>query len=201
MRRLRRHATPATVIATLALFVALGGTAVAAFVVSSNSQVAPGVIYGAGGGSAVNHNIAAQSVTSKDLQDHTVSATDVVRPPWHEVGQPGQPAFLNGWTNDVAPNETAGFVMDASGFVHLKGYVCGGDCSFPSSLDADSAIFQLPPAFRPSHYQHDIGSSFDNSGNPVPVPILISPDGFVYARKGANPIDVGIDGITFRVGD
>jgi hypothetical protein len=46
MDRVRRHLTFANVVSVVALFVALGGTAVAATIITSNSQVAQDTISG-----------------------------------------------------------------------------------------------------------------------------------------------------------
>ena len=47
MSRIRKHLTYANVISTLCLFLLLGGgTALAAYVVSSNSQIGPGTVSG-----------------------------------------------------------------------------------------------------------------------------------------------------------
>jgi hypothetical protein len=50
-QRLRSHLTYANVISTLSLFLVLGGgTALAAYVVSSNSQIGPNTVSGHAGG-------------------------------------------------------------------------------------------------------------------------------------------------------
>ena len=55
---------------------------------------------------------------------------------WHDIGDPGEPAFEAGWSNS-AGYEPAGFRMDADGWVHLKGVVDGGT----------SDIFLLPEEY------------------------------------------------------
>jgi uncharacterized protein YjbI with pentapeptide repeats len=67
MRRLLRRPAHATVVAYLALFVALGGSAMAAFVVSSNSQIGPNTIYGAVKPSSANDNIVDGSISPSDI--------------------------------------------------------------------------------------------------------------------------------------
>ena len=65
---MRRRPSVATVLAALALFVSLSGTAVAASVIiTRNSQVAPHVIAGAGAPSGVKQNLVPGSVGTGDL--------------------------------------------------------------------------------------------------------------------------------------
>jgi hypothetical protein len=69
MRRLRY----ANVVASLALFVALGGSAAAAVIVSSNDQIAPNTIYGANLPAGKNDNIVGGSVGTSDLGPSAVT--------------------------------------------------------------------------------------------------------------------------------
>src|SRR5215471_16467699 len=69
----RSHLTYANVVATLALFVALGGgTALASYVISSNKQVGPGTISGHKPPSGDHANIVAGSINGKDIADRRV---------------------------------------------------------------------------------------------------------------------------------
>jgi hypothetical protein len=64
MRRICRHLTYANVMATLAVFLVLGGgTAIAAYVVSSNSQIAPNTIYGHRAPPDKNKNVVESSLS------------------------------------------------------------------------------------------------------------------------------------------
>ena len=72
MRRIRRP-SHATVIAYLALFVALGGTAMASLIITSNSQVDRGTISGHKPPSGKHPNIIAGSINGKDLNGGAVS--------------------------------------------------------------------------------------------------------------------------------
>jgi hypothetical protein len=69
---------------------------------------------------------------------------------WHYVGDPGEPPFLNGWSNfdpnsshRVAAHQHVAFRIDANGTVHIRGLAKGGTLNQP--------IFQLPSAYCP-HY-------------------------------------------------
>lgn len=71
-QRIRSHLTYANVVATLALFLVLGGgTAMAAFVVSSNSQIGPGTVSGHSPPSGKHSNLIAGSVNRTDLSAAT----------------------------------------------------------------------------------------------------------------------------------
>jgi hypothetical protein len=76
MRILPRF-TFANVVAMLALFVVLGGTAAAAFVVNSNADIAPGTVFGSVKPAAANDNVVDGSLGSKDLAGSSVTTTKV----------------------------------------------------------------------------------------------------------------------------
>jgi len=73
-QRIRSHLTYANVVATLALsLVIAGGTATAAVIITSNSQVAQGTISGHKPPSGKHPNIIAGSVNAIDLADKSVT--------------------------------------------------------------------------------------------------------------------------------
>src|SRR4051794_25842488 len=75
MRRIRRHLTYANVMVTiLAFFVLGGGTALAAFVVSSNSQIGPGTVSGHKPPKGAHANVITGSISTKDLAAGAVKA-------------------------------------------------------------------------------------------------------------------------------
>jgi hypothetical protein len=77
LRRLLSHLTYANVMATIAVFLVLGGgTALAAYVVSSNSQIGPNTVSGHAG-SAANKNIIGGSVNSTDLASGAVTGAKI----------------------------------------------------------------------------------------------------------------------------
>jgi hypothetical protein len=74
LKQVRRHATYANVVATLALFLVLGGgTALASYVVTSNGQIAPGTISGHKPPSGDHANVIAGSLNSTDLAPGAVT--------------------------------------------------------------------------------------------------------------------------------
>ncbi|HXJ65938.1 MAG TPA: hypothetical protein VNN79_19440 [Actinomycetota bacterium] len=75
---MRRRPSVATVLAALALFVSLSGTAVAASVIiTKNSQVAPHVIAGAAAATGVKQNLVLGSVGTGDLHARAVTTGKV----------------------------------------------------------------------------------------------------------------------------
>jgi hypothetical protein len=67
-----RRFSYANVMATLGVFLALGGSAVAAVIVSSNDQIAPNTIYGANLPAGKNDNVVGGSIGSSDLASSAV---------------------------------------------------------------------------------------------------------------------------------
>jgi hypothetical protein len=79
-QRLRSHLTYANVMVTILAFLVLGGgTALAAYVVSSNSQIGPGTVSGHAG-TATNKNIISGSVNATDLANQAVTAAKIKAP-------------------------------------------------------------------------------------------------------------------------
>jgi hypothetical protein len=73
MRRIRRRLTYANVMVTVLAFIILGGgSAMAAFVVSNNSQVAPNTIFGHNAPAGKNKNVVADSLTGADVKESTL---------------------------------------------------------------------------------------------------------------------------------
>jgi hypothetical protein len=78
LSRLRSRLTYANVVATLALFLVLGGgTALASYVVSSNSQIGPGTVSGHNPPTGKHSNIITGSVNGTDLSANSVSSPKV----------------------------------------------------------------------------------------------------------------------------
>jgi hypothetical protein len=76
MKKRNVRPSPAMIVACVALFVALGGTALAAtYVVSSNSQVGPGTISGHHPPAGSHTNVIAGSVSTSDLADGLVNSS------------------------------------------------------------------------------------------------------------------------------
>jgi hypothetical protein len=109
---------------------------------------------------------------------------------WHEVGQPGEPAFENGWVN-YSPGsvETAGFYVDRLGVVHLKGYVNSGTAA---------VIFTLPAAYRPAK---DKFFPSANASSGATSWIEVYADGRVAGvQAGGGFGQKSLDGVAYRLG-
>ena len=155
MRRIRQRLTFANVVSLIALFVALGGTAIAAVIVNSNSQVARGTISGHDAPSGKHPNIISGSINGQDLQN----------PVFHK------PNLQNGWTAADAGEPV--FTKDSSGIVHLFGSV------YRPAGSSASTIFRLPAVYRPSHYV-DITVAVVGA---VPAVLGIESDGTVLSIR------------------
>src|SRR4051794_35421032 len=73
MRRAAGRHVRSNIVGYLALFVALGGSASAAFVVSSNSQIGPGTVSGGAPPAGAHANLISGSVTTGDLKASAVT--------------------------------------------------------------------------------------------------------------------------------
>jgi hypothetical protein len=71
MRRIRQHLTFANVVSVIALFVALGGTALASVIITSNSQIGPGTVSGHKPPTGKHANIIAGSINGTDIADRS----------------------------------------------------------------------------------------------------------------------------------
>ena len=117
-----------------------------------------------------------------DVVDNTLTGADVdestlnlAAEPWHEVGSAGQPAFTGGslflcdWTNFNDSFNSAAFLRDRFGIVHLKGMVTShlptsGTSAGPLKTRSSS---RSPPATgrhgtrctRHSRTTHSVGST------------------------------------------
>ena len=84
--RSRFRPSAAMVVACIALFVALGGTATAVtYVVSSNSQIGPNTISGHKPPTGKHSNVIAGSINGQDVADNSVRGADVVESSLGEV--------------------------------------------------------------------------------------------------------------------
>jgi hypothetical protein len=149
----------ATVVAYLALFVALGGSAYAVGNLGKNTVGSKQLKKNA----VTTAKVKKEAITAAKVKKGTLTGTQInsstlgtvptaqtanitnsLAPPeaWHEVGAPGEPGFQNNWNNTTGgPSQTAAFFKDHEGIVHLRGYVAEGTAPI---------IFKLPPGYRPA---------------------------------------------------
>jgi len=63
---------------------------------------------------------------------------------WHTIGDPGEPAFQNSWTNYGAPFGPVRFTKLSSGLVVVDGL------ANPGTITNGTLVFTLPPGYRPT---------------------------------------------------
>jgi hypothetical protein len=117
MKKLSLRPSPAMIVACVALFIALGGTATAVtYVVSSNSQVGPNTISGHTPPSGDHANIIPGSVNGQDVADNSLRGADISEPKLGQVPS----ALLGGygrWAGGRSCNPSGG-IPNAGPFIN-----------------------------------------------------------------------------------
>jgi hypothetical protein len=169
--RLRGRLTYSNAIASMAVFIALGGSSYAAVMLMDNS------------------------VKSRHIAPGAVRASDVRHPAWRTVPFPP-----NGhWQPRGDPYAPPSFYKDVTGTVHLRGVVTtdsipAGVCFKTQFVTGAGVVFVLPPGFRPSH-QADFPTIV--GGNRGQVSVFSS--GVVCRSQDImGGESASFDGITFR---
>ncbi len=204
-RTLRERLTYANVMATVAVFIALGGVSYAATQLPKNSVGSKQLKKN----SVTAAKIKKQTITAAKIKNGTLTGTQIdltklgtvpsaqlantIAPAegWHPA------ALENGWAPPAGPAlfESAGFYKDLGGVVHLKGVVAGGTLG--------KSLFHLPPGYRPATGKA-IAPLALCGGCPTgsSTPLLIAGSGIPGGQEGALlPVagtTIGLDGITFR---
>jgi hypothetical protein len=114
---------------------------------------------------------------------------------WHEVGGPGQPAFLSSCSDVGGSSDTVAFYEDPYGTVHLEGaYTCAAGAS-------GNRVFDLPPGYRPAAGKvlQIVGVCPSCGTNQLGI-IGVRGDGAVLlSTSQSSPTGtVSLDGISFR---
>jgi hypothetical protein len=94
------------------------------------------------------------------------------------------PTFSNSWVNFGSGYETAGYMRDSLGYVHLKGMIKTGAIN--------SVAFTLPAGYRPTAIR-----LFGVISNNVTGGVEVASDGTVKPVAG-NSAYVSLEGITFK---
>jgi hypothetical protein len=212
---MRQKLTYANAMATIAVFIALGGSAYAATQLAKNSvgskQLKKNAVTAA---KVKNEAITAAKVKKGTLTGTQINASTLGTVPtansaqtaqtaqtanalsaaeqWHQVGAPGEPQLLNSWQS-----EKLAFYKDHEGVVHLRGEATDGKPQKP--------IFELPPGYRPgsrTFLEFAVPCSPCSIGETGVAGVagedLIGvADGAVVAPEGAT-LSVSLSGITFR---
>jgi hypothetical protein len=210
--KLRERISYANVVATLALFLAIGGVGYAATKLPKNSvgtkQIKKNAVTGAKvkkhtlTGKNINLNKLGTVPSASSAGSAAVASSLTALEAVHVVGAPGQPTFLDGTLN--RPGEEgvnfppAGFYKDHEGIVHLQGFVKVGSGEGPII----GLVFTLPVGFRPGA---GLSLVFPNVEENEEVSVLGSNvtvggkdlSGDIFANAGPGAI-VSLNGITFR---
>jgi hypothetical protein len=206
MRTIRQRLTYANVMATLALFVALGGVGYAAVHLPKNSVGTKQLKKGAVSGAKVKkHTLTGRNINLAKLGTvpSARTASELTAPEaLHVVGSPGEPSFLDGTVTRPPEKGVSfhpvGFYKDHEGIVHLEGLANVGAGADP----IEGLLFSLPPGYRPGQ---GISLVFPNVEEEESISILgtgVSAggkdlSGDVYATAGKGTI-ASLSGITFR---
>ena len=205
---IRERLTYANVVATLALFLALGGVGIAATKLPKNSvgtkQMKKGAVTGAKvkKHTLTGNNINLTSSGPSPRQSGRHRQRLLRSEPFRLVGSAGQPPFLDGTIN-LPPKEgvtfrPVGFYKDHEGVVHLEGMAERGEGENP----IEGLMFQLPPGFRPAaglrsrlperrRRRNDLGPRPDVVSNGQNSPRR-------RRRDGGKETIATLSGITFR---
>lgn len=98
------------------------------------------------------------------------------------------PALQNGWVNFGGATSNAQYMLDVSGWVHLRGTIKSGVVA-PATL-----LFTLPAGYRPPFQIIVITIS-----NDVAASISVGADGTVKTNAGVSNVYLSLDGVSFRV--
>ena len=200
MRKCMKRGRPshATVVAYLALFVALGGGAMAASHLGKNSVGAKQLKKNAVTTAKIKNSavtgtkINLASLGAVPRADHASSADTAaaLAPPEavHYVGIPGEPLFESGFANYGFEYGATGFYKDRNCRVHLVGVAKG-----PSGQSA----FRLPGPDLPAQR---VFEPVAVAGAEEPGLVDISASGAIVPRvETVGPVTIfGLDGVTFR---
>jgi hypothetical protein len=212
-RRIRSHLTYANVMVTILAFVVIGGgTALGAFVVSSNSQIGPGTISGHTPPTGKHANIIAGSINSQDITNESLGSADIKNGQVSNVDlappEASQPVALGSTSGDACSGgATAVFCSQVSHFTT-------GDVWYPwrnfGSGFANAAFYMDQLGIV--HLQGVIANNQNRSSLDVAVlPIFRLPASYrpahnhVFASVGQDPsgdpdvdvarVDVGMNGV------
>jgi hypothetical protein len=101
---------------------------------------------------------------------------------WHT------PSFVNGWASYGAGYNPAGYLIDANGFVHLRGILTGGA--------AGSNVFTLPAGYRPQYVEELTCFGYGANGHAIAA-FQVAPTGVCTHVVGPSTY-LYIDGLLFK---
>jgi hypothetical protein len=172
VHRIRSHLTYANVVATIALFIALGGASYAAFHLPKNS------------------------VKSKNIVNHKVKAVDLAKTPGTQAiglvsANDCSSAGPNQWiSQNPDVYGPVGYYRDLDGQVHLTGVA--QKCGSPPAL---AQVFVLPRGYRPAVTQTQPAGV---NGAGADTTNVIAFDGGEVSINASDKDAVSLAGISFR---
>jgi hypothetical protein len=196
--------------ATIAVFIALGGSAYA-FHLGKNSvgskqlkknavttakikkeaitaaKVKKGTLTGAQIDASTLGTVPSAQ-TSETARTAQTASTIAAPEAWHEVGAPGEPPLEADWKNpgENSSAPTLAFFKDHEGIVHLRGVAYNNSGYGP--------IFTLPPGFRPDAQRFDVVVGCEPCGEQEVGHVSIVGGGAII---GAGD-QVVLNGVSFR---
>ncbi|HEX8101833.1 MAG TPA: hypothetical protein VF533_04430 [Solirubrobacteraceae bacterium] len=141
--------------------------------------------------------VGAGGVDSAALQSGSVT-NDKLAPEegWHYIGDPGEPAFENGWVNyDPASNHYAGYWhhaayrRDRSGMVHLTGLVKGGTVGQP--------IFHIRDVKYCPYFYHTVAGVSANAFAQLTVGLYTIDAGCKVLIERGSSAWASLDGLSY----
>jgi uncharacterized membrane protein len=183
MRRISTRLSYANVMATIAVFLALGGGAFAASKLGKNviksKNIAPKAVKTSDlhNGAVKTAKLATNAVDTSKIANSAVTGSKIAATKFSAVS-----GFTNGWGSGLTAPQ---FGTDPLGFVHLRGTIAGGT--------DNTAGFTLPAGFRPSAIR-DFATT---SGFATECTIEVNTGGAV-TPTGCNNLFVSLDPITFQ---
>lgn len=188
---MKPRATYANLVSTLALVLALSGTAIAAQGLITGKDVKNGSLAG--------KDLRKDTVTGKQVKESSLTTVPDAQKlggapasaylkgglDLHVVDTPGEPALAGSWNpGDPAP----AFWKDSAGIVHLRGNVLDG-------TGTDGLLFTLPAGFRPaSPYADFVVASTVSKFNTL----SINSNGEVYWYLGDGVASyMSLEGVSF----
>lgn len=119
----------------------------------------------------------------------TQATLDITMDTWHKVGDPGEPAFLNNWSNYTSGGAwgPARYRKYPDGRVRVSGAIKGGAGS------AGQQAFRLPVGYRPP-YDMTLDGVL---GNAFGTMLIQASDGGIYINTPAGTTWTMLDGIEF----
>jgi hypothetical protein len=106
----------------------------------------------------------------------------------HFIDAPGEPAFEFG-AGDSSGGPRAGFYKDQLGIVHLQGEV---------DSDVGAVIFLLPPGFRPADQVCSAASAFTPATAFTVNRVCVNPAGNIDNSQGTGTQYISLNALTFR---